>query len=65
MLQQSRGELGDWARALGLRLEHVDGCEGVVLPGVAVLIRPDLPACEEARRIGVLLRAYGAKHTPG
>ena len=62
--RRAADRLARWARACGLTIEHLDGCPGVVVPGVAVLIDHRLPAPERRRRIAELLRKVGALQGP-
>jgi hypothetical protein len=52
-------ELELWAGSLGLEIAHADGCPGVVLPGIAVLIDERLPDTLRRQRIEALLRLAG------
>lgn len=54
--------LEQWARMLGLKIEHRDGSPGVVLPGIALLIDRTLPDRDEV--IARLLREVGRERAP-
>lgn len=56
--------LAQWGRALGLEIQHSEGCPGIVVPGVGLLIDEAIEAPERHRRIEALLRRAGRSSTP-
>lgn len=63
MTDRTGAHLRRWAGALGLDIEHADGCPGIVVPGVALIIDHGIPVERRHAKIADLLRLAGRADT--